>query len=1046
MHPTFPKPDIRTGELLVDPEVELKARGFDLQISMYYGTGADVFTEWGYGRSASVSGYLMQLDGPIATITRGDFSQQYFQLVESEEKVLTYVSSENTGNQTTLSFDVEANEYTEHFLSGMQIVYGMFSEDFRYQIARVVDPSGNTQSYSYDQGSSKAFLESIELPGGRLVTLNYNGSGDDRLVRSVQDWSGRRWTLAYDAESCLASMMTPLGCITKYAYSHAGSGGTNTLVHTIEDPRGYVTTYLYNDGRRVTYMASGPGVWTYSYEQYQTVEYWPSGGRVTYNFDDTGNLASMVSAGGVISTYEYNTNRIKVKETTQAGTIYSVAYDVKNRLIASDDPLGNRTEFQYDNFDNLTTVIAADGGITTYIYQGDGSTRLRTVQKDPIGRVTTFSFTGEGLLRAVTDPRGLITTNSYDTWGNVASVMYSDGGIVVNAYDSLGRLVSQLDQLSRCTSYTYDAGDHVLTVENPLNQVTSYVYDGCLLQAEVNPLNQRTTYTYGRFNKRLTVKNALGFVTTTAYDNMGYPVTTMDANGNITSTQYDAAKRVEATIDALGFRTSYFYDSAGRQYQVEDALNHITESVYNARDLIATINPLNKRTSYFYDDVGRQVAVEDARNFRTTTMYDLAGQVTTTIDALSYATTYAYNLAGGQVRVTDPLNISTETVYFTNSNRVQAEIDALGYRTTYLYDAAGQLTSRKDPRDFFITFTYDLAGRQTVIANELNFKTTTTYDAAGRPATVQYAKGNRETLVFDAVGQQLQSVFSDTRVTFAYDPVGNRTTMQDQSGVTTYAYSARSEVTRVTWALLPVVSRYDAVGNRVSMTDPNGDVTHYHYDAADRLTQQTLPAGERYTLQYDDTSNNTTMLYAVGSQVCTFDGLGRVLTQIEYIGANPVSTIVDAYDAGGRKISQTRDGGTAQYVYDNKSQLTGQLKSGARATYSYDPNGNQLVKHHEGGSAMTMMYDAANRLTTAQDGATRVTFTFDNNGNMTREERPASDYQYTYLGNNLLLSASDPSVTDLVKYDGDGLRRVTKVSGAITSFVWDGSDYLGEVK
>ena len=84
MHPTFPKPDIRTGELLVDPEVELKARGFDLQISMYYGTGADVFTEWGYGRSASVSGYLMQLDGPIATITRGDFSQQYFQLVESE--------------------------------------------------------------------------------------------------------------------------------------------------------------------------------------------------------------------------------------------------------------------------------------------------------------------------------------------------------------------------------------------------------------------------------------------------------------------------------------------------------------------------------------------------------------------------------------------------------------------------------------------------------------------------------------------------------------------------------------------------------------------------------------------------------------------------------------------------------------------------------------------------------------------------------------------------------------------------------------------------
>ena len=31
-------------------------------------------------------------------------------------------------------------------------------------------------------------------------------------------------------------------------------------------------------------------------------------------------------------------------------------------------------------------------------------------------------------------------------------------------------------------------------------------------------------------------------------------------------------------------------------------------------------------------------------------------------------------------------------------------------------------------------------------------------------------------------------------------------------------------------------------------------------------------------------------------------------------------------------------------------------------------------------------------------------------------------------------------------YDGDGLRRRMVTSGGTTTFVWDGTDYLGEVK
>jgi hypothetical protein len=80
MHPTFPMPDPQTGELKIDPEIALKAKGFDFSLSLYYSTNAKLGTEWGYGRSASTSGYLTQ-SGSTATITRGDFGQQYYQQI-----------------------------------------------------------------------------------------------------------------------------------------------------------------------------------------------------------------------------------------------------------------------------------------------------------------------------------------------------------------------------------------------------------------------------------------------------------------------------------------------------------------------------------------------------------------------------------------------------------------------------------------------------------------------------------------------------------------------------------------------------------------------------------------------------------------------------------------------------------------------------------------------------------------------------------------------------------------------------------------------------
>src|SRR5690606_5551062 len=139
-----------------------------------------------------------------------------------------------------------------------------------------------------------------------------------------------------------------------------------------------------------------------------------------------------------------------------------------------------------------------------------------------------------------------------------------------------------------------------------------------------------------------------------------------------------------------------------------------------------------------------------------------------------------------------------------------------------------------------------------VIQNELGFRTTTSYDAAGRPTTVLDANNWLQTLVFDAVGQQTAAVYGDGIVTQAYDPVGNRTTMQDETGTTTFAYSARYELIRVSSPGGLVVSyQHERGGNRLKMDTPDGGRTTYTYEPINRLEAQVMPTGEIYTTQYD---------------------------------------------------------------------------------------------------------------------------------------------------------------------------------------------------
>ncbi len=446
-HPYRPVPDPKTGELVIDPDIVLTAKKFDLQLSFYYSSRSTTSREFGVGRCASVGGVILA-SNPIvtyATVVRGDLRYFGYSMVPGVGSIKAFNAIGEQGAATTLSYD--GTQFTEYFNDGMQIIYKPQSTGgtvFTCPIVQVLDASGVAQTYTYGTGAAADLLQSITLPGNNVVSFLYTSGVATSLLQTVQDWSNRRWTFQYDSQNYMTTMTTPLGCQTGYAYSLAGS--PVTLVQAITDPRGFTTSYIYDSMQRVTQMQSGSATWTYAYNvgigpggTANVVMTSPTGALTTTVYDNQGNIGFVQRPEGYTSSYAYDqVSYLRISETIPAGTISSIAYDQNLWLpLVSVDALGFRTSMQYDQFGNLTTLISADGGVTTHSYFGSGSTHLRASSTDPNGRVSAYSYTSDGLLLSATDPRNLTTTYAYDQFGNPVTIMASDRTITTLTYDNL---------------------------------------------------------------------------------------------------------------------------------------------------------------------------------------------------------------------------------------------------------------------------------------------------------------------------------------------------------------------------------------------------------------------------------------------------------------------------------------------------------------------------------------------------------------------------------------------------------------------------------
>ncbi len=240
---------------------------------------------------------------------------------------------------------------------------------------------------------------------------------------------------------------------------------------------------------------------------------------------------------------------------------------------------------------------------------------------------------------------------------------------------------------------------------------------------------------------------------------------------------------------------------------------------------------------------------------------------------------------------------------------------------------------------------------------------------------------------------------------YAYDLNGNRTSMIDPTGLTTYAYDALNRLTSITNNKGQVTSfTYDALGRRTSMTHANGVLTNYTYDVASQLTRLAHQFGattiNTFDYLYDRIGNRTAKTSRDGVHNYSYDALNRLTQAVNPLPANPLETF--NYDPVGNRTSSNQNGAS---IFNTANQLL----EDASFTYQYDNNGNQVHKVAKVGGAVT---------------------------------------QFEYDADNKLVRVISPTNTAHYKYDGLG-RRVEKevIAGVttVTKYVYDNEDILLEV-
>jgi len=393
---------------------------------------------------------------------------------------------------------------------------------------RLTDGTTQLQQYEYnDLGRVLAYTDSL----GRQTQYRYAANNQDLLAISV----GNGGTLA------------------SYTYN------AQHLPLTATDAAGHTTTYTYNAQGQVTSVTN------------------PQGETTTYNYF------------GADAAGRQRKGRLSVLNGPLTGDADTATfdYDALGRVSQSTTPDGYTLSYQYDVFDRITRVIFPDGTTEEASYD-----RLHlSIQKDRLGRVSSFLYDSLRQLVSTTDPAGRQVKYEWCRCGDLKSLIDAMGRVTFWKHDVQGRVsYKQYPDGSRET-YGYDpSNSRLVSVTDAKGQVKNFAYNLDNSLAGVSYQNAQTTtpgvsYAYDAIYGRLTsMTDGIGTTTYSYHDfpDLQTPVSVYPLNQNLADSISGSTQNVVAVGGpsfssevpaAIGTGHSLDFDGLTQYLEIGDAYN-----------------------------------------------------------------------------------------------------------------------------------------------------------------------------------------------------------------------------------------------------------------------------------------------------------------------------------------------------------------------------------------------------------------------------------------------------------------------------------------
>ena len=789
------------------------------------------------------------------------------------------------------------------FLSQMIDPYGNtvnLNYDSMFRLTSIVDATGRTTKFVYDNKSDPLLVTRITDPFGRSANLSYDTSG--RLIE-ITDVLGLRSQFSYDSSSLVDSLKTPYGK-TFFEYGDNGNQrylqATDPLGHTerleyyqgapgipasdpLGAPQGIVAPfndYLY--GRDTFYWdkhayAAAAGIYTMARNRHwahldtntswtsdtlESVKY-PLEHRIWYNHP--GQPTSGLGAGESGS-YEKPTNAARILDdgsTQLTQTQYATTGNVTSFIDAS----GRQTQFQYAS--NLVDVTEVDqqtatsfAPIAKFTY---ATPHLPSAYTDASGQTTHFAYNGAGQVTQVTDPLGETTTYAYNSLGYLIAITNANRKRAYSfAYDKFGRVSSLTDSEGWTVEFAYDAMDRLISETFPDGTTRTYTYSNLDLISVKDRQGRVTQASYDANRNLISVTDPLGNITKFGRYENGKLKTLTDPNGHTTSWTIDVESRVTGKQYANKTQTGYGYEgSTSRLLFIADQLNQIKQFSYTRDSKVAGITFFNAvnatpNVAFAYDPYFPRVTSMTDGNGTTTYQYGALGAIGALRLALesppfqNAAIAYQYDALG---RVTArSVGGNVEKLAYDAIGRTVTHVDDLGTFTRSYLGQTNQLTSQSNGV-VSTTWTYDtntndrrLIQIATLGGTTYGLTTTPENDLTGLSDSYNALTW---TYTYDAADRLLSGVSSTSlKYGYAYDAAGNLGTIQRPTGTTTVTSGPTNQIAAVNG----VGYAYDVNGNL-----RRDYARTYAWDADNRLIAIGYPGqtGMRTGFRYDGLGRRT---------------------------------------------------------------------------------------------------------------------------------------------------------------------------------------------